>query len=48
MLLTSTEVNEQLDSLKDIASLNQNLAEETDKMATNFLVQSEELKDFVS
>lgn len=43
-----TEVNEQLDSLKDIASQNQNLAEETDKMATNFLVQSEELKDFVS
>ena len=43
-----TEVNEQLNSLKDIASQNQNLAEETDKMATNFLVQSEELKDFVS
>ena len=43
-----TEVNEQLDSLKDIASQNQNLDEETDKMATNFLVQSEELKDFVS
>lgn len=42
------EVNEQLDSLKDIASQNQGLAEETDKMATNFLVQSEELKDFVS
>lgn len=43
-----TEVNNQLNSLKNIADKNQNLAEETDKMASGFLAQSEELKDFVS
>lgn len=43
-----TEVNDQLNSLKNIADKNQNLAEETDKMASGFLAQSEELKDFVS
>lgn len=41
-------VNSQLLSLKNIADANKSLAEETDKMASGSLEQSENLKDYVS
>lgn len=41
-------VNSQLSSLQDIADSNRALAEETDKMASGSLTQSEHLKDYVS
>lgn len=41
-------VNNQLLSLKDIADDNKNLAEETDKMASGSLSQSESLRNYVS
>ena len=43
-----TYMNDQLIALKDIIDANRNLAEETDKMATNSLEQSESLRDYVS
>lgn len=45
---TVTYVNNQLASLKDIADKNRCLAEETDKMASGSLAQSESLKDYVA
>lgn len=41
-------VNEQLVSLKNIANENRNLAEETDKMASGSLAQSENLREYVA
>lgn len=41
-------VNEQLISLKNIADENRNLAEETDKMASGSLAQSENLREYVA
>ncbi len=41
-------VNEKLDSLKEINDANQLLAEETTKMASSSLEQSESLKRYVS
>lgn len=43
-----TYVNEQLVSLKNIADENRSLAEETDKMASGSLAQSESLRDYVA
>ena len=41
-------VNEQLLSLKNIADANKSLAEETDKIASDSLAQSETLRDYVA
>ncbi len=45
---TVAYVNNQLSALKNIAGGNRSLAEETDKMASSSLAQSESLKDYVA
>ncbi|MCI8453427.1 MAG: methyl-accepting chemotaxis protein [Lachnospiraceae bacterium] len=41
-------INQQLDSLQQIANANRSLAEQTDRMAADSLAQSESLKDYVA
>jgi len=42
------EIHTQLASLRGIADANRDLAQETDKMASDSLAQSESLKDYVA